>query len=220
MKRSITVRWIILLAALFVTQAFAGVLFSVNIAPPAIPVYAQPPCPGDGYIWTPGFYQYGDYGYHWVAGTWISAPRPGFLWTPGYWGWGSGAYLWHGGYWGPHVGFYGGVNYGFGYFGSGFVGGRWAGGAFHYNTAVSNVNITNVHNTYIDRTVVHNNNNFSGGGHSYNGPGGATAQASHRELQASRHSGNVGPTPAQAAHAQAGHATHVASHAGGGRSHR
>ena len=31
------------------------------------------------------------------------------------------------GYWGPHVGYYGGVNYGFGYMGVGFAGGAWRG---------------------------------------------------------------------------------------------
>ena len=60
----------------------------------------------------------------------------GVLWTPGYWGWGGSAFLWHEGYWGPHVGFYGGINYGFGYGGVGFFGGRWDGGHFAYNTAV------------------------------------------------------------------------------------
>jgi hypothetical protein len=214
MKRSIATRWILILTALFVTQAFAGVVFSVNVAPPAIPIYAQPLCPGDGYIWTPGYYQYGDYGYYWVPGTWVLAPRPGFLWTPGYWGWGGGLYAWHAGYWGPHVGFYGGINYGHGYFGSGFSGGRWVGGAFHYNTAVSNVNIRNVHNTYIDRSAVHNN--AGAAGHSFHGPGGSTAQASHHETSASRSPHRMGPTPAQVSHAQTAHAGHVASHGGGG----
>jgi len=32
---------------------------------------------------------------------------------------------------GPHIGFYGGVNYGFGY------GGEWRGGVFAYNSAVA-----------------------------------------------------------------------------------
>ena len=43
--------------------AHAGVFVSVAVAPPAIPVYAQPLCPGDGYIWTPGYWAYGDDGY-------------------------------------------------------------------------------------------------------------------------------------------------------------
>src|ERR1700733_13784309 len=130
--------------------AFVSVGVSITVAPPALPVYVQPPCPAVGYIWTPGYWAYGDGDYYWVPGTWVLAPSPGLLWTPGYWGWGDGAYLWHGGYWGPHVGFYGGVNYGFGYGGVGFQGGYWHGGAFFYNRSVANfgqVNIVNVYNT-------------------------------------------------------------------------
>ena len=51
--------------------------------------------------------------------------QTGLLWTPGYWAFVGGAYLFHPGYWGPHVGFYGGVNYGYGYNGLGYEGGRW-----------------------------------------------------------------------------------------------
>src|ERR1700720_5017268 len=86
-----------------------GIGISVRVGPPALPVYVQPVCPGEGYLWTPGYWAYGEAGDFWVPGTWVLAPRPGVLWTPGYWGWGSGVYLWHAGYWGPHVGFYGGV---------------------------------------------------------------------------------------------------------------
>ena len=55
-----------------------------------------------------------------------------------------------------HVGYYGGVNYGFGYMGIGFVGGVWAGGAFRYNTAVMHVG-RGIHNTYCRPTVVERN---------------------------------------------------------------
>jgi hypothetical protein len=62
------------------------------------------------------------------------------LWTPGYWAWrDDGVYVWRSGYWGPRVGFYGGVNYGYGYTGSGYYGGYWSGRVFTYNTAVTNV---------------------------------------------------------------------------------
>ena len=112
---------------------------SVGIAPPPIPVYAQPVCPGPGYLWTPGYWAYDPAGgYYWVPGTWVMAPAPGLLWTPGYWGWGGAAFVWHAGCWGSHVGFYGGINYGFGYLGVGFVGGEWRGGTFFYNRAVTN----------------------------------------------------------------------------------
>ena len=82
-----------------------GFGISVHFGPPPIPVYSQPICPGAGYIFTPGYWAYGDAGYYWVPGTWVIAPQIGYLWTPGYWGWGGGGYFWHGGYWGPHVGF-------------------------------------------------------------------------------------------------------------------
>jgi len=153
--RGLVVALVLALAVLAIpASSFAGVFVSVNIAPPVLPVYAQPPCPGDGYIWTPGYWAYGDDGYFWVPGTWVVAPQPGFLWTPGYWGWNSGVYLWHAGYWGPHIGFYGGVNYGFGYFGSGYEGGYWRGRTFFYNRTVNNVTITNVH--IYNRTVINN----------------------------------------------------------------
>ncbi len=115
--------------------AHAGVFVSVAVAPPAIPVYEQPLCPGDGYIWTPGYWAYGDNGYYWVDGAWVLPPYVGALYTPGWWGYGGGGYFWNAGYWGPEVGYYGGINYGFGYFGVGYYGGYWNGGRFWYNRA-------------------------------------------------------------------------------------
>jgi len=156
-----------------------GIGVSIHTAPPALPVYVQPPCPTPGYLWTPGYWGYRDAGYYWVPGVWVSPPYANVLWTPGYWGYDGAAYAWHGGYWGPHVGFYGGVNYGFGYGGVGFVGGMWSGGVFRYNTAVVSVNTAYIHNTYVDRTVINNvyvNNHVS-----YNGPGGITARPTPEE---------------------------------------
>ena len=137
------------------TQPAVDVEVHATEAPPPLPDYDQPPCPEDGYLWTPGYWAWGGGGYYWVPGTWVQPPRVGVLWTPGYWGFVGGVYAFHAGYWGPHVGFYGGVNYGFGYVGVGFVGGRWAGNSFAYNRTVNNVNVTNVHNTY-NETVVNN----------------------------------------------------------------
>jgi hypothetical protein len=168
MNRNRVIRWITLAALMFSVSAasFAGVFvgISVRVGPPALPVYAQPICPGPGYLWTPGYWAWNDDGgYYWVPGTWVLAPV-GMLWTPGYWGWGGGFYAWHAGYWGPHVGFYGGINYGFGYGGVGFFGGEWRGGGFFYNRTVMNVNVVNVRNVY-ERNVVVNNNHvaFNGG---------------------------------------------------------
>jgi hypothetical protein len=152
----------------------AGVFVSITVAPPVLPVYAQPPCPVDGYLWTPGYWAWGPDGYYWVPGVWVAPPAVGLLWTPGYWGFGGGLYAWHPGYWGRHVGFYGGVNYGWGYTGVGFVGGAWSGGFFRYNTAVVNVNRTVVRNVYVDRTVIRNTTVVNRV--SYNGPGGVRAR--------------------------------------------
>ncbi|HEV2289866.1 MAG TPA: hypothetical protein VGR81_13055 [Candidatus Acidoferrales bacterium] len=160
--------------------AQVAVGISVHIGPPPLRVYAQPLCPGPDYIWTPGYWAYGDDGYYWVPGAWVMAPRPGFLWTPGYWGFAGGVYAWHAGYWGPHVGFYGGINYGFGYGGVGFGGGEWRGGHFFYNTAVSRVNVNIIHNTYINRTViVHNDDRVA-----FNGEGGVRAFPNREEMAA------------------------------------
>jgi len=178
--------------------SFGGVFLSVAIAPPALPVYVQPICPGPGYIWTPGYWGYGPDGYYWVPGTWVAAPYVGALWTPGYWGWSGGLYVWNAGYWGPHIGFYGGVNYGFGYGGVGYEGGYWHNGVFAYNTTVSRVDVTTVHNTY-SRTVV--NNNVSSV--SYNGgKGGITARPNATErAAASEH--HTAATSAQTQHEHA-----------------
>jgi hypothetical protein len=157
------------------SAAQIGIGISVRIGPPALPVYAQPICPGPGYLWTPGYGAWNEPGgYYWVPGTWVVAPV-GMLWTPGYWGFAGGFYGWHAGYWGPHVGFYGGINYGFGYGGVGFAGGEWRGGAFFYNRAVMNVNVTNIRNVY-SRTVVVNNVHTS-----FNGPGGIEARPTSEE---------------------------------------
>jgi hypothetical protein len=175
-----------------------GIGISVNFGPPALPVYEQPICPADGYLWAPGYWAYdNDDGYYWVPGTWVEAPQVGFLWTPGYWGWGGNAFNFHEGYWGPQVGFYGGVNYGFGYGGRGYEGGRWEGDHFSYNTYVNHVNTTIIHNTY-NTTVT----NVSETHVSYNGGnGGIEARpTSQEESYANEH--HVGPVAAQTQHVQ------------------
>jgi hypothetical protein len=208
MRFSQTIRKLMVAAALVIPmamlatpQAKAQFLISVGFGPPPLPVYVQPPIPGDGYIWTPGYWAYSDdVGYYWVPGTWVLAPEPGLLWTPGYWGYEGGIYGWRGGYWGPHVGFYGGINYGFGYGGIGFVGGEWRGGAFFYNSAVVNFgggfHATNV---YVNTTIVHDNMIVNANHAAFNGPGGVARQPSPQEQQfaSERH---VQPTPMQTQH--------------------
>jgi hypothetical protein len=183
--------------------SFAQIGVAIRIGPPALPVYEQPLCPGDGYLWTPGYWGY-DYDvtdYYWVPGTWVTAPEVGFLWTPAYWGWGGDGFVFYDGYWGANVGFYGGINYGFGYFGSGFEGGRWDGGHFFYNRSVTNVNVTNIHNVY-DTHVTYNNESHV----SYNGGnGGINARPTAGEEAAARER-HIPPIAAQTQHAQAARA--------------
>lgn len=180
--------------------ASAQVRVAITIAPPPLVVYEQPICPGDGYIWTPGFwsYDYDDADYFWVPGTWVLAPEVGFFWTPGYWGWDGGAFAFYDGYWGPEIGFYGGINYGFGYFGEGYVGGRWDNGHFFYNTTINNVNVNIIHNVYNTRVneVTVNRVSFNGGN------GGITARPSARE-EIYTHENHTPRVPAQNEHIQA-----------------
>ena len=187
---------LVILATSAVSFAQIGVGISVSFGPPAIPIYAQPVLPGPGYIWTPGYWAYSDDGgYYWVPGTWVLAPQPGFLWTPGYWGWEGGAFFWHVGYWGPRIGFYGGINYGFGYFGVGFQGGRWENGQFFYNRAVNNVNVTNVTNVY-NTTVINNTENRV----SYNGGEGGVNARPTAEEQAAESERHIPPVAEQTQH--------------------
>jgi len=188
------------LALLSAATVFSQVSVSIyaNIAPPMLPVYEQPMCPGDGYIWTPGYWAYDNVdGYYWVPGVWVMPPQYGYLWTPCYWGYANGVYGFYGGYWGPHVGYYGGVNYGYGYGGVGYGGGRWEGHTFRYNTAVTNVNAGVIHNTYVDRSVARNSNSRA----SFNGPGGTTARPTQQEQVAMREK-HVQPTSVQMTHQQ------------------
>jgi hypothetical protein len=177
--------------------SFAQIGISVAFGPPALPVYEQPICPGDGYIWTPGYWAYDDADYYWVPGTWVESPEVGYLWTPGYWGWGGSAFLFHEGYWGPHVGYYGGIDYGYGYGGRGYEGGRWENNHFYYNTSVNRINNENIHNTYNTRVEYNSGSRVSFNG----GNGGVNARPSSQEdtYDRERHSG---PVAAQNQHMQ------------------
>lgn len=168
-------------------------------APPPLPEYDQPPAPDPNYLWTPGYYDYASSGYYFVPGAWVAPPFYGALWTPPWWGFYGNQYRFHRGYWGSHVGFYGGIDYGFGYIGTGYYGGYWRGHDFYYNRAVTNVNVTNVHNVY-DRTVIFNNRAYGArpdnrvsfnGGH-----GGIQARPTPSELGA-LHEARYAPVAAQ-----------------------
>src|ERR1039457_5270689 len=154
------------------SMAQVGVEISVNVAPPELPVYEQPAIPAEGY-----------------------------LWTPGYWGNRGSVFIWNVGYWGPQVGFYGGVNYGYGYGGRGYEGGYWQDNHLYYNRSVTNISTTNITNVY-NKTVI---NNVTVNRVSYNGgTGGVRAEPTAAETAAA-HERHLPALPAQQQHVQAAH---------------
>jgi hypothetical protein len=193
---------LVLLAISAASSAQVGIALSIRIAPPELPIYEQPICPEDGYIWTPGYWAYGNDDYFWVPGTWVMAPEVGYLWTPGYWGGDGDDYVFHEGYWGTQVGFYGGISYGYGYFGHGYEGGRWDNGHFFYNQSVSHVNVSinrNVYNTRVEDNTRVNRVSFNGGN------GGVQVRATSQEDAAGRER-HIAPVAAQTQHVQSARA--------------
>jgi hypothetical protein len=172
---------VVMLATPIASPAEVSVGVSVTFGPPALPVYVQPPCPEPGFIWAPGYWAWDPgFGYYWVPGVWVLAPFVGVLWTPGYWAWSNGVYVWYDGYWGPVVGFYGGINYGYGYTGYGYAGGYWSGNRFYYNRTVNNISVTNITTVY-SKPV----GNVRPAGASFNGgPGGTNARPTSEQLAA------------------------------------
>lgn len=195
-----TIRTLMVFLILAIPAALFGQIeIRVSIGPPTLPVYEQPVCPGDGYIWTPGYWAYDDSisDYYWVPGTWVQAPEVGYLWTPGYWGWGEGGYFFNEGYWGETVGFYGGVSYGYGYYGEGYRGGRWDHGHFFYNRSESHVDEASIHNVY-DERVEHGN----GSRVSYNGGNGGIVARPTQQQEAAGRERHIAPVADQTKHAQ------------------
>jgi hypothetical protein len=187
------------LAAPAISFAQLSINVSVNLGPPELPVYEQPVIPAEGYLWTPGYWAYAeDAGYYWVPGTWVEPPQPGLLWTPGYWAFNDGAYVFNAGYWGPEVGFYGGVDYGFGYTGDGYYGGRWDHDRFLYNTTVNHINTTIIKNVYNEPVHVEHETRVSFNG----GNGGITARPTAKQ-ETFAHEHHVAPTPMQVEHVKA-----------------
>ncbi len=162
--------------------------------PPPIPDYTQPPCPGENYLWTPGYWNYASAGYYWVPGAWVLAPWVGALWTPPWWGYQNGAYVFRAGYWGPHIGFYGGIDYGFGYTGRGYYGAYWNHGTVFYNRSVNVVNTRVVANVYNYAVPVNRGSRISYNG----GSGGIEQRPTPQELAAARFP-RTAPVAAQAA---------------------
>jgi hypothetical protein len=183
-------------AAPVAAQAQISVGVNISVAPPLMPIYAQPPIPGDGYAWTPGYWARNANDYYWAPGVWVRPPRIGVLWTPPYWGFNNGFYAFNAGYWGPTVGFYGGVNYGFGYGGSGYSGGYWQGNHMYYNRSVNNFGDVRIATVY-NRTVITNVSRVSYNG----GRGGLEARPTPQEVAAA-HEAHIAPTADQTRNAE------------------
>ena len=196
----ITCLWLALFGLTLPNASNGQVICTGNASPPPeLPVYDQPPIPAPGYIWVPGYWGIGPVGYYWVPGTWVIPPATGLLWTPGYWAWRDGIYAWNAGYWGPHVGFYGGVNYGFGYAGAGYEGGRWENGVFTYNRTVNNFGNVPITHLYEKTVIVEpgaSRVSFSGGS-------GGTAARPTPEQEAAAHEQHVAVIPTQLQHERA-----------------
>ena len=188
-----------LMSALSPAHAQASVVISVDFAPPPLPLYDQPPIPSAGYIWEPGYWVWSaDIGWYWVPGTWVLPPAIGLLWTPAYWAYSGGEYVLHDGYWAPEVGFYGGIDYGFGYAGYGYEGGYWNNGTFFYNTAVNNISNVSITNVYRKLVVDRNRTRISYNG----GPGGVRARPTPAQLAVARER-HVPATAEQRRHVEA-----------------
>jgi hypothetical protein len=189
--------------------------FSVNVAPPLIPVFAQPPIPGYGYIWTPGYWAWDPaFGYYWVPGEWVLPPEPGLLWTPGYWAWRDGVFGFISGYWGPTVGYYGGVDYGYGYGGLGYQGAEWRGGRLFYNRSANNFGGVRIATTFSRALTPRTRSRVSFNG----GRGGLTVKPTSAEMAATR-GRHVNATAAQVqrVHASAANPAFRSASVGHGR---
>jgi hypothetical protein len=193
-------------AAMTLQPAAAQVAVSISapIPPPELPIYEQPAIPAPGYIWVPGYWAWGADGYYWVPATWVLPPAPGLLWTPAYWAWSGGAYVFVPGYWAPTVGFYGGINYGFGYSGVGYEGGYWQNGVFFYNRVVNNFGGVHIDNVFTRPVVGGGNNRVS-----FNGGRGGTTLRPTPAQQALIREGHTAMTPLQAQHERAAAGNHA-----------
>jgi WXXGXW repeat (2 copies) len=173
---------------------------SVDVPPPPLPYYEQPVIPAEGYIWAPGYWAWDTVAldYYWVPGTWVQPPQPELLWTPAWWGWVGGRYGFHPGYWDREVGFYGGIDYGFGYTGEGYYGGRWDRGVFFYNRSVNNFTNVRITNVYNQTVVINNNANRA----SFNGGNGGIQARPTPQQETIARDRHIEATPAQRQHAE------------------
>jgi hypothetical protein len=51
MKHAVRVMLLVLFTLVMVRSSYAQAAVTVSFGPPALPVYEQPVCPGEGYLW-------------------------------------------------------------------------------------------------------------------------------------------------------------------------
>jgi|SRR5208337_746418 len=104
--------------------------------------------------------------------------------------------VFYAGYWAPTVGYYGGIDYGFGYTGVGYHGGYWRDHHFYYNRAVNNLgnaHIATVFNAPVPAPAAVTRVSYHGG------QGGTTLRPTPAELAAA-HEHHVAATAEQMRH--------------------
>ena len=198
MRTLVIIRSLLFAVILMVLSAasFAQIGISVSFGPPALPIYEQPICPEDGYIWTPGYWAWDGNDYYWVPGTWVEAPEVGFLWTPGYWGWGGSAFFFHEGYWGRTLD----ITAGLIMVDTVVTATKADAGEnnhFYYNTSVNRINNQNIHNTYNTRVEYNSGNRVS-----YNGGNGGINERPSSQEETYNKERHVGPVAVQNQHMQ------------------
>ena len=76
-------------------------MVEVMQAPPPPQQEVQPPSPGAGQVWVPGFWQWNGSRHVWAAGHWTPPPQPNMAWDPPRWENQGGKYAFIEGRWHP-----------------------------------------------------------------------------------------------------------------------
>lgn len=94
-------KWLLgfVVASALSAPAFGQIQIYIGTPPPPIRYEAPPPMPGEGFVWTAGFWEPHGPHYRWVPGRYVRAPYPGAHWTPARYEHGDKGWRMHQGYW-------------------------------------------------------------------------------------------------------------------------
>ncbi len=70
-----------LLCCSMAAPAFSQIGVYIGTPPPPLRYEVQPPIPGEGYVWTDGYWNWGGNRYIWVPGRWQRPPYAGAYWS-------------------------------------------------------------------------------------------------------------------------------------------